>query len=92
MTGRQSPAMRRLEYQDRVAEQESRPQIRPLGIFVARRQSFELVAPPDLKSVTILYWLFKNLPLREHGWSFHDTRIEMVDVDYFKRTWRVERE
>ncbi len=65
--------------------------IRPLGIFVARRNAFDVEAERHIGSESIRRWLFAELPLFEHGWDDASATIFLVREGASRRLWRVER-
>lgn len=63
--------------------------IMPLGVFVARRSSFECFVSSELVGPQIIDAIFDALPLEENGWNRGDTAFEIVRDIPGGTIWRI---
>lgn len=87
----QSPYVRAVETHQITLAIAARPAARPIGIFVARRQQFDIEAERHLSGESILRWAFQTLPLLDHGWDRTTARVILVHEGIPHRLWRMER-
>jgi hypothetical protein len=87
----QSPIVRAQDAHAITLAVDAQPSIRPLGIFVARRQSFEVQAERHIGALRILKWAFVYLPLFEHGWRESETRVTLIRDGAPHAFWKLER-
>lgn len=66
--------------------------IRPLHIYAAARESFELCAAIEMSAKAVVIVAANSLPLAEHGWPFPFTVEEIPGCLNGNRHWLASKE
>lgn len=61
--------------------------IRPLAVYAAARDEFEICAPAELESSQVIEYLFRTLPLAEHGWKITNAVLRYVKAKDCGKHW-----